>query len=81
MFKVNNEVLNSKYWTVKLPSNIYLFKVNNRNAKKGVNDVIDVVRVSSLLTMTTFHTFFSVSIIDVSPLFRGSKMRALARNG
>ena len=38
-----------------------MFKVNNKNYKNNVNDVL---LVFLLLTLNVFHTFFSVSIVD-----------------
>ena len=51
------------------PTNIYLFKINNRNTRKWYktysnltirypNDINDVVLVSLLLTLNIFHNFF-----------------------
>ena len=45
------------------PTNIYLFKVNNRNTKKSCEIcskliIKTVVLVSFLLTFNIFHTFF-----------------------
>ena len=38
-----------------------MFKVNNKNS----NSVTDVVLVILLLTFNIFHTFYSVSFVDV----------------
>ena len=57
------------------PTNIYLFKINNRNTRKrcGIclkltikhqNDVNDVILVFLSIILGIFHTFFSVSIVD-----------------
>ena len=55
------------------PANIYLFKINNRNARKRrviISKLTmkapehDVVLASLLLTLNIFHTLSSVSSVD-----------------
>ena len=55
-------------------ANIYLFKVNSRNTRKGCeiypkSTIKKVVLVSLLLTLIILHTFFSASIISGNSLF------------
>ena len=45
------------------PANIYLFKVNNRNSRKKKWNMLKV-DVLVFLSLSIFHTFFSVSIVD-----------------
>ena len=59
----------------KLPPNIYLFKVNNRNTRKGLKYVHSLhnknTRTTSQLPMNIFHNFYTVSIFDFEQVNAG----------
>ena len=75
---------------IKNSENIHLFKVNNRSTEKGVkyvqsqqyrhqNDVNNFVLVSILLAFNTFHTFCSVSIVDLEQVKNCWKLSWIAQ--
>ena len=78
---VSHGIMSSEF-----PSNIYLFKIGNRNTRKrceicswyDVVDIVDLVLMFLILTLNIFHTFSSISIVDFEQVnvswFKSSKL-------